>query len=75
MAQIYLKRCSFQMILYNNSSEPTELSSGEAVCTLSGCMLSKDSIGTLGNGEAVALSITFNIEEIAQMINPLCENL
>ena len=76
------KRCSFSMILYNNSSDPGINTTGEEVCALSGCMFSKDTLGTLGKGEAVtedlsgkALNITFNINEIAPMINPTCDLL
>lgn len=82
LAKIYEKRCSFSMILFNNSSDPGINTTGEQVCALSGCMLSKDSIGPLGKGEAVmedvagkALDITWNITEIAKMINPACSDL
>lgn len=82
LTQVYLKRCSFQMVLYNNSSDPGTNTTGEEVCALSGCMFSKDTLGTLGKGEAVtedlsgkALDITFNINEIAPMINPTCTAL
>jgi hypothetical protein len=82
LAKIYEKRCSFDMILFNNSSDPGNNTTGEQVCALSGCMLSKDSIGTLGKGEAVtedvsgkALDITWNLTEIAKMVNPACESL
>lgn len=82
LMQVYLKRCSFDMILFNNSSDPGTNTTGEQICALSGCMLSKNSLGTLGKGEAVqedisgkALNITFNIKEIAPMINPACESL
>lgn len=82
MMKIYQKRCSFDMILFNNSSDPGIGTTGEEICALSGCMLSKNSLGTLGKGEAVqedisgkALDITFKISEIAPMINPACENL
>ena len=82
MMKIYQKRCSFNMILFNNSSDPGENSTGEQVCALSGCMLSKNSLGSLGKGDPVtedisgkALDITFNIDEISPMINPTCTNL
>ena len=82
LAKIYEKRWSFSMILFNNSSDPGINTTGEQVCALSGCMLSKDSIGPLGKGEAVmedvagkALDITWNITEIAKMINPACSDL
>ena len=82
MVKIYQKRCSFDMILFNNSSDPGVGTTGEEVCALSGCMLSKDTLGTLGKGEAVsedisgkALDITFKLEEIAPMINPACDAL
>ena len=82
LMHVYLKRCSFDMILFNNSSDPGTNTTGEQICALSGCMLSKNSLGTLGKGEAVqedisgkALDITFNIKEIAPMINPACESL
>lgn len=82
MMQIYQKRCSFSMILYNNSSDPGIGTTGEEVCALSGCMLSKNSLGTLGKGEAVqedisgkALDITFKATEIAPMINETCKQL
>lgn len=82
LTQVYLKRCSFDMILFNNSSDPGEGTTGEQVCALSGCMFEKDSLGTLGKGEAVtedlsgkALNITFNINEIAPMVNPTCDAL
>ena len=82
LAKIYEKRCSFSMVLFNNSSDPGLNTTGEQVCALSGCMLSKDSLGPLGKGEAVmedvagkALDITWNITEIAKMINPACSDL
>lgn len=82
LTQVYLKRCSFSMVLFNNSSDPGINTTGEEVCSLSGCMFSKDTLGTLGKGEAVtedlsgkALNITFNINEIAPMINPTCDLL
>lgn len=82
MMKIYQKRCSFNMILFNNSSDPGENTTGEQVCALSGCMLSKNSLGSLGKGDPVtedisgkALDITFNIDEISPMINPTCTNL
>ncbi len=80
--KIYQKRCSFDMILFNNSSDPGVGTTGEEVCALSGCMLSKNSLGTLGKGEAVlediagkALDITFKIDEIAPMVNETCKQL
>lgn len=82
MIKVYQKRCSFDMILFNNSSDPGANTTGEEVCALSGCMLSKNSLGTLGKGEAVqeditgkALDITFKIDEIASMINQACTQL
>lgn len=82
MMKIYQKRCTFDMILFNNSSDPGVGTTGEEVCALSGCMLSKNSLGTLGKGEAVqedisgkALDITFKIDEIAPMINETCKSL
>lgn len=82
LTQVYLKRCSFSMVLFNNSSDPGINTTGEEVCSLTGCMFSKDSLGTLGKGEAVtedlsgkALEITFNANEIAPMINPTCDAL
>ena len=82
MMKIYQKRCSFDMILFNNSSDPGVGTTGEEICALSGCMLSKNSLGTLGKGEAVqeditgkALEITFKVDEIAPMINPTCTQL
>lgn len=82
MMKIYQKRCSFDMVLFNNSSDPGTNTTGEEVCALSGCMLSKNSLGTLGKGEGVredisgkALDITFKIDEIAPMINQACTQL
>ena len=82
MMKIYLKRCQFNMVLFNNSSDPGENSTGEKVCSLTGCILSKNGLGTLGKGEAVqedikgkALDITFNIDEIAPLLNETCKNL
>lgn len=82
LAKIYEKRCSFSMILFNNSADPGNNTTGEQVCALSGCMLSKESLSGLGKGDAVtedvdgkALDITWNISEIAKMINPACEAL
>lgn len=82
LTQIYLKRCSFDMILFNNSSDPGENTTGEQICALSGCMFEKDSFSGLGKGEAVtedidgrALDITFNTNEIAKIINPTCDAL
>ena len=70
------------MVLFNNSSDPGTNTTGEEVCALSGCMLSKNSLGTLGKGEGVredisgkALDITFKIDEIAPMINQACTQL
>lgn len=82
MMKIYQKRCSFSMVLFNNSSDPGENTTGEQVCSLTGCMLSKNSLGTLGKGDPVvedisgkALSITWNLDEISEMLNPACEKL
>ncbi len=82
LTQVYLKRCSFTMVLFNNSSDPGINTTGEEICALNGCMFSKDTLGTLGKGEAVtedlsgkALSITFNTNEIAPMVNPTCDAL
>lgn len=82
MMKIYQKRCSFNLILFNNSSDPGVGTTGEEICALSGCMLSKNSLGTLGKGEAVqedisgkALDITFKVDEISPMINPTCQAL
>lgn len=82
MAKIYQKRCSFNMVLFNNSFDPGDNTEGERVCSLIGCMLSKDSISGLGKGEAMtedldgkALDLTWDIDEIAQIINPTCKNL
>ena len=71
LTQVYLKRCSFQMVLYNNSSDPGTNTTGEEICALSGCMFSKDTLDLSGK----ALDITFNINEIAPMINPTCTAL
>lgn len=80
--KIYEKRCSFNLVLFNNSSDPSENSTGEKVCSLIGCMLSKDSISGLGKGDPMAedisgkaIDITFDIDEISPMINPTCNNL
>ena len=82
LMQVYQKRCSFDLLLFNNSSDPGTGTTGEQICVLTGCMLDKNSLGTLGRGEAVqedisgkALDITFNVKEIAKMINPACEAL
>lgn len=82
MMKIYQKRCQFNMVLFNNSADPGENTTGEQVCSLTGCMLSKNSLGTLGKGDPVqedisgkALDITWNIDEIAEMLNPSCEQL
>ena len=82
LTQIYLKRCSFDLILFNNSSDPGENTTGEQVCALSGCVLEKVSLSGLGKGEPVtedidgrALDITFNITEIAKIVNPTCSQL
>ena len=82
MVKIYLNRCYFNMVLFNNSSDPGENTQGEQVCALTGCILQKDSLGSLGKGDPVtedvsgkALDITFNIDEIAPLVNPACENL
>lgn len=82
LVKIYLNRCYFNLVLFNNSSDPGENSQGEEVCALTGCMLSKDSLGSLGKGDPVtedvsgkALDITFNIDEIAPLVNPACDNL
>ena len=82
LVQIYQNRCSFDMILFNNSADPGENTTGEQICALTGCMLSKDSLSGLGKGEAVtedidgkALDIIFNKQEIAPIINPTCSKL
>lgn len=82
MMKIYLKRCYFNMVLFNNSSDPGENTQGEQVCALEHCILSKNSLSGLGKGDPVtedisgkALNITFNIDEIAPLLNPACENL
>ena len=41
MMKIYQKRCYFNMVLFNNSSDPGENTQGEQVCALTGCILSK----------------------------------
>lgn len=82
MVKIYLNRCYFNMVLFNNSSDPGENTQGEQVCALTGCILQKDSLGSLGKGDPVtedvsgkALDITFNIDQIAPLLNPSCDNL
>lgn len=82
LVKIYLNRCYFNMVLFNNSSDPGENTQGEQVCALTGCMLDKDSLGSLGKGDPVsedvsgkALDITFNITEIAPLVNPACDGL
>ena len=82
MMKIYLKRCYFNMVLFNNSSDPGDNTQGEQVCALEHCILSKNSLSGLGKGDPVtedisgkALNITFNLDEIAPLLNPACENL
>ena len=82
MVKIYLNRCYFNMVLFNNSSDPDENTQGEQVCALTGCILQKDSLGSLGKGDPVtedvsgkALDITFNIDQIAPLLNPSCDSL
>lgn len=82
MMKIYQKRCYFNMVLFNNSADPGENTQGEQVCALTGCILSKNSLSGLGRGDPVsedisgkALEITFNIDQIAPLLNPACENL
>ena len=82
MVKIYLNRCYFNMVLFNNSSDPGENTQGEEVCALTGCMLDKDSLGSLGKGDPVtedisgkALDITFKIDEISPLVNPTCDAL
>jgi len=82
MVKIYLNRCYFNMVLFNNSSDPGENTQGEQVCALTGCILQKDSLGSLGKGDPVtedvsgkALDITFNIDEISPLLNPSCDSL
>lgn len=82
MMKIYLKRCYFNMVLFNNSSDPGENTQGERVCALINCLLTKVSISGLGRGDAVtedvsgeALDITWDISEISPLLNPACENL
>ena len=82
MVKIYLNRCYFNMVLFNNSADPGENTQGEQVCALTGCILQKDSLGSLGKGDPVtedvsgkALDITFNIDEIAPLVNPSCDSL
>ena len=81
--KIYQKRCSFDMILFNNSNDPGENTQGEKVCSLIGCIISKNALSSMGKGgEPVteditgkALDITFDIDQIAKMVNPTCPNL
>lgn len=82
LVKIYLNRCYFNMVLFNNSSDPGENTQGEQVCALTNCMLDKDSLGSLGKGDPVsedvsgkALDITFNIDEISPLVNPTCDAL
>jgi hypothetical protein len=83
MMKIYLNRCQFNMILFNNSNNPGEDTQGEAVCSLTGCMLSKNSLSSMGKGgdpvtediTGKALNITFKLDQIASMVNPTCTNL
>ena len=70
------------MILFNNSSNPGDNTQGESVCSLTGCILDKNSISLGGSGDPVqedvsgkALDITFNLTEIASMVNAACNNL
>ena len=51
MMKIYLKRCYFNMVLFNNSSDPGDNTQGEQVCALEHCILSKNSLmGKAANG-------------------------
>lgn len=82
LMEIYQKRCSFDLLLFNNSSDPGANSTGEQICALTGCILEKNTLDGLGKGDGVsedasgkALDITFNVKEIAPMINPACEQL
>ena len=82
LMQIYLNRCSFNMILFNNSNNPGDNTQGESVCSLTGCILDKNSISLGGSGDPVqedvsgkALDITFNLTEIASMVNAACNGL
>ena len=82
MMKIYLKRCYFNMVLFKNCSDPGDNTQGEQVCALEHCILSKNSLSGLGKGDPVtedisgkALNITFNLDEIAPLLNPACENL
>lgn len=82
LINIYLKRCQFNMVLFNNTADPGNNTTGQQVCALTGCLLEKNNLGTLGKGDPVeedvsgkALDITFNITEIASFVNPTCNNL
>ena len=82
LMNIYLKRCQFNMVLFNNTFDPGENTTGEAVCSLTGCILEKDSLGTLKGQDPVtedvsgkALGITFNLTEIASFVNSTCKNI
>ena len=82
IVKLYEKRCYFNMVLFNNSSDPGENTQGERVCALINCLLSKVSLAGLGRGDAVtedvsgeALDITWDIDQIAPLLNPACENL
>ena len=82
IVKLYEKRCYFNMVLFNNSSDPGENTQGEKVCALLNCLLTKVSISGLGKGDAVtedvsgeALDITWDITDIAPLLNPACENL
>ena len=70
------------MVLFNNTMDPGNNTTGQQVCALTGCLLEKNSLGTLGKGDPVeedvsgkALDITFNITEIASFVNTTCTNL
>ena len=53
IVKLYEKRCYFNMVLFNNSSDPGENTQGEKVCALINCLLTKVSISGLGKGDAV----------------------
>lgn len=80
--KMYLNRCSFTMVLFNTSANPDANAQGTSICRLSGCIFDKNSLGTLGKGEPVsedlsgkALNITFDVDEIASMMNASCTNI
>lgn len=80
--KIYKARCSFSMVLFNNSNNPGANTSGDKVLSVTGCILGQDNIGPLNGSDFMtedvsgeALDIVIEDKLIAEIVNPTCVNL